>query len=837
MKHDKQNSDIKSTNNVFEFMAPLSGLVVPLDKVPDSVFAQKIMGPGVAIDPTTTQLLAPCAGRLVQLHPSRHALTIQTESGLQVLLHIGIDTVALKGEGFTARVQSGAPVEAGQVLIEFDADLIAGKVKSLLTVMVITEPIDSSVQVLRTGIVSAGSDKLLSVEVKSSATSAKRTHRLADSLESKPIEIQLASGLHARPAALLAQLAKSFQSDVQIRRGTASVNSKSLVGILSLEVGFRDQVIVMAKGADAKEAITQMTQFLSQLTEVHEDSPTPKPKATQPTARAHGQALRGTGISPGVAVGQLQQVKVEEIRPTESSSQSPTDEKANLHRALEKARVELERLGRTAGPAGASIFAAHQELLRDPELLNATYQQIQAGKTAGFAWQLTVNLQSTQLANLKNELLAHRAVDLRDVGLRVLRLLVPSTHAPVLHAKYAQTILLAANLTPSETMQLDRTRVFGFCTTAGGSTSHVAILARSLGIPAVAGIDADAFALADGTQIVLDGDAGEIRLKPSASELQAISDQQTRLLEQRRIEQQAAHSPAVTRDGKHIKVFSNIGRAADARTAVELGADGVGLLRTEFLFLERESAPTEDEQLAVYQEIADVLGKRPLTIRTLDVGGDKPLSYMPLADEENPFLGVRGIRFSLKYEEQFRQQLRAILRVRSQGQIKIMFPMITTLAEFRKAKGILEEERMRLGAPPALVGIMVEVPAVALMAEEFAKEVDFFSVGTNDLVQYTLAMDRGNPALSTELQGIHTSVLRLMEMTVQAARKFNRPVGVCGGWASEADGVPKLLQIGIEELSASMHSVPQVKAQVRTLSINDASLDVRTQMENHPHVR
>jgi phosphoenolpyruvate-protein phosphotransferase len=383
-------------------------------------------------------------------------------------------------------------------------------------------------------------------------------------------------------------------------------------------------------------------------------------------------------------------------------------------------------------------------------------------------------------------------------------------------------ILLAENLTPSDIAQLDQKNVIAFCTVNGGATSHVAILARSLGIPAISGMDPKVLTLDDGSEVLLDGDKGEIHLTPSPTDKVRVRKVQLDQLEKRRIAQTQAHSSALTRDGKRIEVAANIGGVADAIKAVELGADGVGLLRSEFLFLERDVAPTEDEQYQIYQSIADVLEHRPLVIRTLDVGGDKPLKYLAIPHEENPFLGIRGIRVGLLHQQIFRDQVSAILRVKSRGKIQIMFPMIATLEELLQAKAILEEERQRLKVPAIEIGVMVEVPSAALIAESLAREVDFFSIGTNDLTQYTLAMDRGHKDLAKQADALHPSVLHLIGLTCEAARKHGKWVGVCGGLAGDLNAVAILLGLGVEELSVSIPSIPLVKSQVRETTMAQA---------------
>jgi phosphoenolpyruvate-protein phosphotransferase len=451
-------------------------------------------------------------------------------------------------------------------------------------------------------------------------------------------------------------------------------------------------------------------------------------------------------------------------------------------------------------------------------VLDGAAELMQGGASAAYAWRQAYTQQVDRVLALRNELLAGRAADLRDVGRRVLHLLVGREGAP--HDVPPDSIVVAEDLAPSDAASLDRTRVRGFCTTMGSATSHVAILARGLGIPAVAGIDPRVLDVPAGTRVVLDGDAGTLRAEPSAAEEAEIARRQAASARRRAAELAVAAEPAVTRDGHRVEIVANVGDVDEARRVPGVGGEGVGLLRTEFLFMERRTAPTEDEQATVYEAIARALGpERIVVIRTLDVGGDKPLPYLPMAAEANPFLGERGIRLLLGRPEIFSVQVRAILRASRAGKVAIMFPMISTIAEWRAAREVVERERIALDVPPLQVGIMIETPAAALIADRFAREADFFSIGTNDLTQYTLAMDRTNPGLAPQVDALHPSVLRLIERAVAGAHAHARWVGVCGGLAGDPQAVPVLVGLGVDELSASVPIVPAVKAQVRTLSL------------------
>ena len=813
-----------------KLLAPLTGQVWPLERIPDPVFAQKMVGDGISIDPTDNVLLAPCDGEVVTLHAAAHAVTLRSAEGAEILLHIGIDTVGLKGEGFQPKVKTGDRVGAGSPLIEFDLDFLATRAKSLLTQVIITNSDRVTGWGRAQGPVRAGKDTLLTITLAAEAGAIAGSDG-AKAVTSDAIVIPNPTGLHARPAAVLANLAKGFQSTLKLQLGDRQANLRSVTSIMSLEVGNGATVRVVASGPDAKEAIDKIAPVLAQGAGDEGCVPAPAPATTVAHPEAAGAPRRksddpnlllGVASSPGIAVGQTVQVRRSEIEVAEAGAGVDAERRA-LSSAIGTAKSQLSalraQLHSKADPAKAAIFAAHEELVEDPDLLEIVESGIAKGKSAAFAWKKAFTTHADRLAGLRNPLLAQRANDLRDVGLRVLFILTGTE--PSAPNYPPNSILIAEDLAPSDTAALDRSRVMGFCTTRGGATSHVAILARSLGMPALAGIDPAALEIADGTPVILDGSKGTLRLNPTPDEVTRIRRVQE-LSEQRRTEALAhAHEPAVTQDGTRIEVLANIGGFKDATQISNLGAEGVGLLRSEFLFMERTTAPTEDEQFENYKSIATAVGtSRPLIIRTLDVGGDKPLSYMPIPKEDNPFLGERGLRVGLDRPEVLRTQLRAILKASAFGQVSVMFPMVTTLQELRDAKAILAEEASRLGVAPIRAGIMVEVPAAAVMAAQFAREADFFSIGTNDLTQYTLAMDRGHPKLAPQVDGLSPGVLHLIAQTVHGAHTAGRKVGVCGGIASDPVGVPILVGLGVDELSVSLPAIPGIKAQIRGLRMD-----------------
>jgi phosphoenolpyruvate-protein phosphotransferase len=818
-----------------DLKAPLTGVLVPIEQVPDPVFAQKMVGEGISIDPLSDRLLAPCDGEVSHLHPASHAVTIRTLGDLEVLLHIGLDTLKMRGEGFEPMVRVGDQVRAGDELIAFDLDKVATSAKSLLTQMVITNTDLIASFTPRTGLVTAGTDDVAEVTLAGGEGDGAAEGAPAPAgrtVTSDAVIIPNPEGLHARPAAVLANLAQKYESDIRLKRGDDGANAKSVMAIMGLEVLTGHKVQVIARGPDAAQAAEELAQALRDglgeegLLQVSEatPAPAPAPAAARPAPRSEDpNVLVGVAASPGLGVGRTLRVLHEDIEVKETSADAHKERRL-LNEALDRAMVQLEtlenRLRQDADADKAAIFAAHREILRDPDLLDIASSAIDKGKSAAFAWRRAYTTYADRLAGMTNELLAQRATDVRDVGQRVLEEVTGQRREkPDIPEG---TILVAEDLTPSDTASLDRTKVVGFCTVAGGASSHVAILARSLDIPAVAGIEPRALDIADGTLVILDGAKGTLRVNVTEDDVARIRRHQERLAARRAEELAHAHEPAVTSDGHRVEVVANIGGLEDAQEATAKGAEGVGLLRSEFVFLGRTRAPTEDEQAEVYTAIAKALTPgQPLVIRTLDVGGDKPLPYLPIAPEENPFLGERGIRIGLDRPEVLRTQARAILRAADAGaKVHVMFPMIATIEDFRQAKAIFEEERADLGVEPVPLGIMVEVPSVAVMAQQFAAEVEFFSVGTNDLTQYTLAMDRGHPRLAPQVDGLNPAVLGLIAQAVEAAHEAGRWVGVCGGMASDPQAVPILLGLGVDELSVSVPAVPAVKAQIRSLSLS-----------------
>ncbi|SNB67941.1 phosphoenolpyruvate--protein phosphotransferase [Thermoflexus hugenholtzii] len=557
--------------------------------------------------------------------------------------------------------------------------------------------------------------------------------------------------------------------------------------------------------------------------------------------------LQGLPASPGIALGPAWWFRRAERGPLRARGEDPAVERARLEAARQQAAAELAALQEAnrdhLPPEELAIFEAQTLMLQDPELLAQVEAALAEGASAEAAWSQAVEAFVAQLAALPDPYFQARAADVRDVGNRVLRHLMGAPEEPAMPAH--PVIVVADDLLPSETVRLDPQRVLAFVTEGGGPTAHAAILARRLGVPAVVAVGSALRAVPDGATLLVDGEAGWVEIEPAPEVIRQARARQARWQAERAQAEAVAHEPALTRDGVRIEVAANVGSLEDAQEAFRRGADAIGLLRTEFLYLERTAAPTEEEEVAAYRALLEAMGGKPVVVRTLDVGGDKPLPYLPMPSEPNPFLGVRGVRLSRQHPDLLRQQLRALLRAGAGFPLRIMFPMVSTVEEIRWLRALLDEVRAALareGVPlpeDLQVGMMVEVPAAALLAEHFRPWVDFFSIGTNDLTQYVLAADRTNPAVAGMADGLHPAVLRLIRQVTAAVEGTGKWVGVCGELAGDLQAVPVLIGLGVRELSVNPVRVPEVKAAVRRWSLQEAQAlaEAALAQEDAPAVR
>lgn len=572
------------------------------------------------------------------------------------------------------------------------------------------------------------------------------------------------------------------------------------------------------------------------------------------------QELTGLPVSPGVALGPAFVYRPTELAVSDApiAAESIPEELARLEVALADARAAVEELRAKAaqeiGPEEADIYAAHLAMLSDPVLWDEVRAGVKEGKGAAASVQVTVERYARLFAELEDPLLRAREADLKDIGRRVLALLT-GQHRTKLAELRQPAILVASDLTPSETLSLDRSLVLAIATEAGGPTSHTAILARTLGIPAVVGVAGLLVRVEDGQPVAVDGEAGRVILEPDAPTRQALAECQAAAEREKKRQSALKDLPAETRDGYRTELAANLGSPAEADLAREYGADGVGLFRTEFLYLNCTEPPGEEEQYTAYRAVMEKLGGRRVVIRTLDIGGDKQAGCLPGENESNPFLGLRGIRYCLAHPDLFKVQLRAILRASAHGPVGIMFPMVAGVEELEAAEALLAEARREVeerGFHPGRdleLGVMIELPAAALTAEALARRVGFLSIGTNDLTQYTLAVDRLNQRVADLYQPLHPAVLRLIRLTVEGGHRAGARVGVCGELAGDLEAVPVLVGLGVDELSLAPASLPKVKETVRSLTRREAAAlaekllscrsaaEVRRLLKNHQQLK
>jgi phosphocarrier protein FPr len=659
----------------------------------------------------------------------------------------------------------------------------------------------------------------------------------ADARASLPVRNAL--GLHARPAARLVATARGFDAEVRVAKspGGEAVRATSLTNVVALGARRGDTLLVSAAGPQAGEAIDALRALADEgfgdgvaaasATAVRSPAPAPpSPPAAVPASAQEnvppvaGQVLSGVPASSGLALGPVHHLHGGSWEPPARAAAPPGRERERLDDGIAAAREAVARdrdtVAARAGAAEAEIMDAHLALLEDEAMLDPAYAAIAAGETAERAFYDATQSVAVRYRSFDEPLLRERAVDVLDVGRRVVRAIRGDPE----RGPEGSGIVIAGELTPADAAGLDPELVLGIATAHGTATAHAAILARALGLPAVVGLGEPVLAIDEGTTALLDGDAGTLQVTPPEPVATAVQERRRRAQARRSVARARAHELGMTSDGTRIEVFANLGSSSEAVRAVEMGAEGVGLLRTEFLFLDRAELPGEEEQAETLFEIARALDRRPLIVRTLDAGADKPLPALPMPSEANPFLGVRGIRLELVRTDLLETQFRAILRVAAEYPVRAMLPMVATAREIEAARAVLEQARVSTGIDaPLQLGIMVEIPAAALTATQLAKHADFFSIGTNDLTQYTMAAERGDERLAPLLTGPQPAVLRLIAGTVRGAAARGRSVGVCGELAGDPAAALLLVGLGVNELSMAPALIPEVKAAIREVDL------------------
>ncbi|WP_066501235.1 phosphoenolpyruvate--protein phosphotransferase [Abyssisolibacter fermentans] len=538
--------------------------------------------------------------------------------------------------------------------------------------------------------------------------------------------------------------------------------------------------------------------------------------------------MKGIGASPGIAIGRVLIKNEQKVEIVKKAIDNPQDEIKKLTEAREIAKQQVKKLHQLAlknmGEEEANIFEAHMMIIDDPEFFSQVEDKVSSDNVnVDWALKQVSDFFIDMFANMDNEYMRERAADIKDITGRIMKILLGIEITDFTNLE-EEVIIVARDLTPSDTASMDKNKVIGFVTEIGGRTSHSAIMARTLEIPAVVGLDGILSQVKNGDSIVFDGDKGEVHVNPSqdiVDEAKATKEEYDKFQKMLR---ELVGKPSVSKDGVRVELAGNIGTPNDLEGVIRNDAEGIGLYRTEFLYMDREKLPTEDEQFEAYKAVLEGLNGKPVVIRTLDIGGDKKLSYMEMPEEMNPFLGYRAIRLCLDKVGIFKTQLRALFRASVHGNLRIMFPMISSIEELRKAKAIVEEVKDELRkegikySDSVQIGMMIEIPATAILSDMFAKEVDFFSIGTNDLIQYTTAVDRMNQKISHLYNQFHPALLRLIKMTIENGHKEGIWVGMCGEVAGDPKLIPILLGFGLDEFSMSPISILKARHIIKNIS-------------------
>lgn len=809
-----------------QLTVPLTGQILPIEQVPDPVFSEKMLGEGFAISPKEGVLYAPFTGMVKQLATTGHSITLVSEAGAEVLMHIGVDTVNLKGVGFKSQVQMNQMVQAGAPLIEFDLPYLseAAPCSWVIFVLLNSDAFDWHLTQSSLCHVTALSASSIYLVDKNSAAS-----EVVDKADENMVQalacVGHSNGLHARPAALVQKTAKEFLSDIEIIYESSTANAKSTLSLLMLSIPEQATVTIRAHGVDAQSAIQAMVNVLEKITDVEE-----RIHVESFNSLISQELLPQTGTHIGViaarglAIGRVFQLVMDWPEFDESFSNA-AHEKQRMLEAFSSVRAQLSLISsiNSQDKVQKEIQAAHLNLLDDDIWHNSIVKAIEQSMPAGQAVRTCTQQLMNKLAESPLAIFRERANDLKDIGTQILYELMPCADGVQQQPVFPEhTVLIAEDLLPSVLNSDSKHNIVAMVSANGGTTSHVAIMARSLGIPFLVAMKHEVLKLQNGQEVIVDAEHGLLKENPTEQDKKEFLQRISYAKEQQKTAFATAHLPAVTADGRVIEVAANIGHADEAIQAFENGADGVGLVRTELLFMERTTMPEALEQLDYYQTIINQLKGKKAIIRTLDIGADKQLSYVNMPKEDNPSLGMRGVRLSLARSEILDAQLTALLQVKPAASCRIMLPMVSDVEEVLQVRKRLRElaQQLNITELPEL-GIMLEVPSAALLADQLGKHVDFFSIGTNDLTQYVLAMDRCQPELVNKLDGLHPAVLRMISYACSGAQKHEKWVGVCGALAEEVLAVPILIGLGVTELSVGALSVPQIKALVRRCTYLD----------------
>lgn len=795
--------------NILKVFPPLDGILYDITNTPDEAFAMKVLGDGVTIDPLSNKIYAPVSGKVKSIYRTKHAIIISSNS-IDILIHVGLETVKLNGTGFSLFIKEGDSVKCGDVIGEFDTDYVASNSKSLMSPVIVLD-LDPEKFKIKTNIFEyTDFNRPIFEVIATNEINIDENKSLEKLLVSDEIIVLNPQGIHARPAAQIASKVKSLKMEVYLEKNGVQINAKSVVEILGLAINQNDRIRIKSSSKEAIDILTSL------IIGIKEDKLENIVKPNDYYAKVEDNKYYGIIAVDGLAIGKICYKKDSEFSFVENCDDYSLelDKLAEIYILAKNAiNNEIKNINNNEM---MSILSSHVELLDDPILYEHIVNVIKDNKTSAFAINQVIDEQCDKLSKLNSKLIAERQADLKDIKKRLL-LLLDNTKV-VLQNYEEKTILVADEFTPSEIISLHK-NIVGLVSVKGGTTSHVSILAKSLNIPLLIGVAPSVLNLNNKEVAILNLKESYLNIEPSKQELANIRKEIELIDSIKKQNLAQANKESMTVDQVKISCLGNIANLVEAEQLQINGADGVGLFRTEFIFIDKDSAPSNEEQFHIYKEIiAKSKSSYPFIIRTLDIGADKKLSYLNSFEEYNPVLGLRGIRLCLHYKELFIDQLKAILS-QNVPNLKIMIPMISDILEFREVKKICYEviDELKLNIKFEL-GIMVEVPSVAIMSDIFAKEVDFFSIGTNDLTQYTLAIDRENSMLAKSLDHLHPSVLRNIKLVVDGAKYYHKPVSVCGQMASEKMAIIILIGLGITSLSMNLVNIPDNKAFIRSLS-------------------
>ncbi|MEP2776689.1 MAG: phosphoenolpyruvate--protein phosphotransferase [Luteolibacter sp.] len=629
-------------------------------------------------------------------------------------------------------------------------------------------------------------------------------------------------GFHLRPAGKFARAVKAYSGKVTLVVKRREVEADSPSRILALGIAAGDTIRVRVSGDEETDTLSSLSALLEEINNepLEEETDAAATTTAWNPEEDSTSTLKGIMAAPGLALAPTWKWEPTDLSTRKRNIGDTDSEIASLRRSITTARKQLMAL--TEGdinPVQRGLFEAHASLVEDDEIHGEAEALIHAGDDALTAWNAIIDSRAAKIEQLDDQNLAQRAADIRDVGLRVQKILLGVELDPMASVS-EPVILIADDLEPSEAAQLKVEKIKGICLKKGSPNAHAAIVSRSLGIPMIVAVGSKIDSLKMGETVILDASGGQLILHPSEADLESAAAAIEEVSALRDQDWEQRFEPAILKDGHRVEVVANIGQTSESHAVIESGAEGVGLLRTEFLFLDREHAPDEEEQYQALKEMILALKGLPMIVRTLDIGGDKPVSYLGLSEQDLSFLGLRGFRLSMARPDLAMTQLRAIFRAAEHGPIRLMFPMIATPNDFLRAREMTEKVRREVGGKKVELGVMIEVPSAVTMASELAELADFFSIGTNDLTQYALAVDRTHPLLARRADSLHPVVLRMIRETVRAAHEKGKWVGVCGGLAADPLGALILTGLGVDELSMPPALVPQIKALLRREEIS-----------------